>query len=83
MDRKQGTRRFGWLLDGEEGDSLPFALIVLAIGTLLVGTLLFRTSSSLRILETFDSTLRSQYGSDAGVEFALWRIAHDVPLRQT
>ncbi|HUV95595.1 MAG TPA: calcium-binding protein [Anaerolineae bacterium] len=71
-----------WPLQAEAGDSLPFALIVLAIGALLVGTLLFRTSSSLKLLETFDTTLRAQYSSDAGAEHALWQIANTT-LRQT
>ena len=71
-----------WPLQAGAGDSLPFALIVLAIGALLVGTLLFRTSSSLKLLETFDTTIRAQYSSDAGAEHALWQIANTT-LRQT
>ena len=68
-------------LQAQAGDSLPFALIVLAIGALLVGTLMFRTSSSMKLLETFDTTLRAQYSSDAGAEHALWQIANTT-LRQ-
>ncbi|TEU16093.1 MAG: hypothetical protein E3J25_03130, partial [Anaerolineales bacterium] len=75
-------KRREWPLQAQAGDSLPFALIVLAIGALLVGTLMFRTSSSMKLLETFDTTLRAQYSSDAGAEHALWQIANTT-LRQT
>jgi len=73
-------RRLAWF---ERGDSLPFALVVLAVGALLVGVLLFRISSSLKTLVTFDAGLRARYSSDAGVEYAVWRIAHEPTLRQT
>jgi len=82
MGGRQPMKRPEWPLQAQAGDSLPFALIVLAIGALLVGALMFRTSSSMKLLETFDTTLRAQYSSDAGAEHALWQIANTT-LRQT
>jgi hypothetical protein len=65
----------------ERGESLPLALIALAIGTLLIAPLLARVSASLQVTTKVERTTHTQYASDAGVEYALWALAHDGSLR--
>ena len=65
----------------ERGDSLPMALIVLAVGALLIAPLLARVSGGFRIAAKAEETIRAQYASDAGIEYALWSLSHDPDLR--
>lgn len=65
----------------ERGESLPLALIALAIGSLLIVPLLMRVSSGLHITTRAEGTIHAQYAGDAAVEYALWALTHDAELR--
>ena len=67
----------------ERGESLPLALLALATGIILIGPLLAHLSTSLKTTAATQTTLQRQYSSDAGVEFALWKLVHDAAWRQT
>lgn len=65
----------------ERGDSLPLALIVLAVGSLLIAPLLAQVSSGFQTTTKVERTTHAQYAADAGVEFALWSLVHDADVR--
>ncbi|MCD6519405.1 MAG: hypothetical protein J7M05_05725 [Anaerolineae bacterium] len=67
----------------QRGETLPFALIALVVGTLLVSPLLAQVSSSRQVAVTAEEGLKTRYAADAGVEYALWVLAHDESLRET
>ena len=76
-------KRLRRLLKGQRGASLPFALICVAIGTLLISVLLSYVGASYKTSEAARRALLVQYADDAGVEYGLWRLANDGPLRQS
>ena len=65
------------LLRGEEGRSLPFALVVVAVGALLVGPFLAHVSTSLLGSRAMQEGMNKQYACDAGVEFGIWKLVND------
>jgi len=67
--------------DGK-GNSLPMVLVALAVGTLLVSPLLAHVSTGQKTTEEMERTLRAQYASDAGAEYAIWKLANDDGWRQ-
>lgn len=67
----------------ERGESLPLALVALAVGAILIGPLMAHLAMSLTATATIRTNLSRQYSSNAGVEFALWKLAHDAAWRQT
>lgn len=69
------------LLRGEEGRSLPFALVVVAVGALLVGPFLAHVSTSLLGSRAMQEGMNKQYASDAGVEFGIWKLVNDPTFR--
>jgi len=72
----------GWRHD-QRGEALPFALIALAVGTLLLSPLLARLSTGLSTTAKVEESAHDQYTSDAGIEYALWTISHDASLRSS
>jgi hypothetical protein len=76
-------RRDHRTLTDERGESLPLALIVLAVGSLLMAPLLAQVSSGFQITAKVEQTTRAQYTSDAGIEYALWLLANDADFRGT
>ena len=72
----------GQFFQGRRGNSLPMALIALTVGTLLVSPLLIHVSTGQRAVEEMERTLRVQYASDAGVEYAIWKVGRDASFRQ-
>lgn len=66
----------------ERGDILVTALIVLAVGTLLLIPLIAHVGSSFRTTKRVEESMADQYDSEAGVEYALWRLRTDAALRE-
>ncbi|MCJ7619679.1 MAG: hypothetical protein MUP64_05625, partial [Anaerolineae bacterium] len=69
------------LLSGDEGRSLPFALITAAVGALLVGSLLTQLSTRLLGSRAAQARMTREYSSDAGVEFGIWKLVNDPAFR--
>ncbi|MBC7236680.1 MAG: hypothetical protein H5T69_12645 [Chloroflexi bacterium] len=79
-------RRMTELWKGERGDILPFALVAMIVGALLVGPLLSHLSGSYRTIEAGRARMQRQYASDAGAEYAIYHlqnIVDGVDLRST
>jgi len=64
-------------LSAQEGQSLPLALIVLAIGALLIPPFLAYISTNLLASRVTEEGMKEQYAADAGVEYALWKLIND------
>jgi hypothetical protein len=67
----------------QRGEALPLALIALAVGALLMSPLLGHLSTGLKATARIEQTAHDQYASDAGAEYALWSLGHNVSLRMT
>lgn len=65
----------------QRGTSLPLALVVLAVGVLLVGPFLGYLATSYRSTLAVEETLYKEYANDAGVEYAMWKL-EDPAFRQ-
>jgi cytoskeletal protein CcmA (bactofilin family) len=59
----------------EKGAVLPFALIILMVGLLVVIPLLNLGSTALINSEVYEDRLLQVYAADAGVEWAMWHIS--------
>ena len=70
------------LFRDETGQTLPLALIVLVIGSILVGSFLMSISSDLLNSQVYNRRLNPQYAADAGVEDAIWRLVYGDLLTQ-
>ncbi len=66
----------------ERGDVLVTALVVMAVGALLLIPLLAYLGSSYRVTKKVESSLADQYNSEAGVEYALWKLRTDAAFRE-
>ncbi len=66
----------------ERGDMLPFALVAVMIGVLLIGPLLVHVSSSHFTTRASGVMMERQYTSDAGAEYGIYRLQTDSALRQ-
>lgn len=77
----QHSRTITKLLRSEEGRSLPFALVVVAVGALLVSPFLAHVSTSLLGSRAMQGGMNKQYASDAGVEFGIWKLVNDSTFR--
>jgi hypothetical protein len=64
------------LLSDEKGQALTLALIILAMGALLVGGFLSSTSTNLIASRVFSQSLPGQYAADAGIEDAIWNLMY-------
>jgi len=79
---KRDWRAIATYTGGKEvGVSLPLALIILALGVVLATPLLLAVSTNLQASQTVDQHLEEQYSSDAGVEYAIWKISNDPDFR--
>ncbi len=65
----------------QRGTSLPLALVVLAVGVLLVSPFLAYLATSYRSTLAVEKTLHKEYASDAGIEYAMWKL-EDPAFRQ-
>jgi hypothetical protein len=62
----------------ERGRTLPWTLVVMAIGALLLPSFLARTSASLIACRAIEAGLKEQYAADSGVEYALWQLQNGI-----
>ena len=72
-----------WRRNRERGDALIFALMALAVGTLLVAPLLFFVNTRQKQSLRYYDALRTQYASDAGAEYGLWKLTNDLAFCRT
>lgn len=64
------------LLRDETGQTLPLALIILAIGSLFVGSFLTTTNTNLLNSRVYSRPFEAQYAADSGVEDAIWNLKY-------
>ena len=62
--------------DGEKGQALPLAVLVVAVGTLVITPFLGHAGSSLLGSRIYGQAINEQYSSDAGVEHAIWDLTY-------
>ncbi len=67
------------LIGKEQGQALIFALIMLAVGCLIVVPLLAFMSTGLSAGQIYEQKMEGLYAADAGVEDALWKILNVPP----
>jgi hypothetical protein len=67
----------------EQGNTLPHALVALMVGTLLLMPLLGHVATAQKATLRHEGALHAQYASEAGAEYALWRLRHDAAWRET
>jgi hypothetical protein len=60
----------------EKGQALPLAILVLAIGSLVVAPFLGQASASLTGSRLYGRGLAELYAGDAGIEHAIWSLAY-------
>ena len=68
---------FLWARKGQRGQALPLALIVLAVGTLLVSSFLTMGTTSILGSGQAQEQPRERTAADAGLEHAIWRVRYD------
>ena len=61
----------------KKGFVLILALVILVIGTLIIGTMLKYLDSSLLLTTKSEETSHIYYAADAGLEDALWNMLHN------
>ena len=66
--------------NSEKGQALPLALLVLAVGTLVIGPFISHASSNLIGSRIYGQVITEQYSCDAGIEWALWRLKENPVL---
>ena len=66
----------------ERGRIMPWTLVVLSVGSLLIPPLLGHISTSLLACRTVEEGLREQYAADSGVEYALLQLQNGVTAGQ-
>ncbi len=67
----------------QEGRALVMALIVLAVGSLLIPLFLAHASTNLLATRVTEEGMKEQYAADAGVEYAMWKLANDPNFVET
>jgi len=63
----------------QKGQTLILALILLAIGGLIIGPLLSYMSTGITVGGVYERKADELYAADAGVEDAIWKIQNSVP----
>jgi len=63
----------------EKGAVFLLALILLAVGSIILVPLLSYMSTGLVATKIFGDETKALYAADAGVEDAIWRLTNDVP----
>jgi len=64
-------------ISGQEGRVLILALVVLAIGSLLVPILLSHLAVKLHAVQAAEEVMKEQYASDAGIEYAIGQLLYN------
>ncbi|MBC7236679.1 MAG: hypothetical protein H5T69_12640, partial [Chloroflexi bacterium] len=67
----------------QRGDMLPFAMIAMVTGILLMAPLLSQVSSGQKTVVAAYTSMRDHYASDAGAEWGIYKLATDEALAQT
>ncbi len=67
----------------EKGEILITALIVMAVGVLLIMPVLHFVSTRHNQTRRVELSMGGQYAQDAGIEYAIWKIETDTAFRQT
>jgi hypothetical protein len=65
------------VISHESGQALVWTLVILGVGALLIPALLSYINTNLLASRTIEEGLKEQYAADAGVEYALHRLAND------
>lgn len=60
------------MFSGEKGQAFPFALIILAIGSIFVGGFLASVNTSFLTSDVYSKPIPDIYTADAGIEDAIW-----------
>jgi len=68
------------LIGGEKGQALVLALIILALGGLIIGPLLAYINTGLTAGGVYERKAGELYAADAGVEDAIWKIQNNIGL---
>lgn len=64
-------------LCAQEGRAVVLALIILGVGSLLIPPFLAYISTNLFASRSTEEGMKELYASDAGVEYAVWKLAND------
>lgn len=72
-------RMLNRLIRNEQGRVLILAMILLAVGGLIIVPLLAFMSTGLAASQMFEQKMEGLYAADSGVEDALWKIMNDPP----
>lgn len=70
-------------LSAQEGRALALTLIVLAVSCLLIPPFLAYISTNLLACRATEEGMKEQYAADAGVEYAMWKLANDPNFVET
>lgn len=65
----------------ERGASLPFALIAVMLGSLLLAPILDYLSSRFLQVREYEQVLGARYADDAATEYAIWKLSTDASFR--
>jgi type II secretory pathway component PulK len=70
------------MIQDESGRTLVIALILIALGVLLVTGLLYYVSTSQLATRAAREQTTRRYSTDAGVEHAIWRLTNETGFTQ-
>jgi hypothetical protein len=68
------------MIKGQKGQALVLALILLALGGLIIGPLLSYVNTGLTAGGVYERKAGELYAADAGAEDAIWRIQNNIGL---
>jgi hypothetical protein len=67
----------GPMMRKQSGQALPMALVLLALGAMIIVPTLVLTTTNLTATRVVDAKTRNIYAADAGVEQGLWEVEHN------
>jgi hypothetical protein len=65
------------IVQQQNGQALPIALAVLALGTLVIGPFLSHASTTLKSSGQYKQSINETYACEAGVEQVFWALTND------
>ncbi|MCJ7515738.1 MAG: hypothetical protein MUO89_07225 [Dehalococcoidia bacterium] len=68
------------ILKKQAGQALPMALVLLALGAMIIVPTLVFTTTNLKATRVVDQKTREVYAADAGIEHALWHLQSEDRL---
>jgi len=81
MMRLGGMMNMKKSFGSEHGSAIVLALLALGLAAVIVAPVLAHISTSHRATQEAERLLQAQYASDAGAEYALWRLGYDEAFR--